>query len=313
MREYLDLQLFGEGGDGGSAGEGTGESIGKTDELARIPERARATYQRALAKHKPAEVATQQTTVDETDKPQHVPFKDLIKSDEYKDEHKAYMDNAIQDRFKKYKGMEESNKKMTDALGIVANKYGLDITSETFLDDLTSKIAEDKSYYEEYAMEHDISTDEAKEILDLKKEVALQKQKDAMREAAEAELEKQQKLQNEMALLQASAERTKAMYPSFDLETEMQNEKFRMLCAATHHDTLAAYRAIHMDELMNAQSYVMAQQANQQAANAIAANKSRPIENGLSSQAATLTQTSWKGASLAEIRRYADEQRRMKK
>lgn len=311
MREYLDLQLFGDGGDGGSAGEGTGEIIGETDELARIPERARATYQRALAKHKPAEVATQQTTAEE-DKPSHVPFKELIKSDEYKEEHKAYMDNAIQDRFKKYKGIEESNKKMSDALGIVANKYGLDVTSEDFLDQLTSKISEDKSYYEEYAMEHDISVDEAKEILDLRKEVALQKQKDAMRVQAEADYERQQKLNEEMALLQASAERTKAIYPSFDLEAEMQNEKFRMLCAATHHDTLAAYRAIHMDELMNAQSYVMAQQANQQAANAIAANKSRPIENGLSSQAATITQTNWKGASLDEIRKYAAEQRRLR-
>lgn len=310
LRRFLNLQLFGEGGDGGATGEGDGGVTGEAmdAELSRIPERARETYKKARAKHQPTNEVSEQPTPAE--KPNHLSYQDLIKSDEYKEEHKAYMDKTIADRFKKYKGIEESNKKMTDALSVVANKYGIDASSETFLDDLVGKIAHDDSYYEDYAMEHDISVEDAKEILDLKNEVARNKAEEKKRAEAEAEYEKQQQFQAEINALKQSAERTKAMYPSFDLDAEMQNEKFRVLCAATHGDTLAAYRAMHHDELMNAQSQVIAQQAHQQAANTVYANKSRPIENGLSSQAATVTQTNWKGASLADIRKQAEIWRR---
>ena len=53
-----------------------------------------------------------------------------------------------------------------------------------------------------------------------------------------------------------------------------------------------------------------ARQAQEQTARAVASNKSRPIENGLSSTAPSVVEQSFKGMSLAEIRAYADEQRR---
>lgn len=317
MLEYLlDLQLFGEGGDGGDGaadgGAAGAEAVGTGEDIpAHIPERARETYRKAMAKNQPkVEPQPQPTNEAPVESSKHVSYQDLIKSDEYKDEHKAYMDKTISDRLKKYKGIEESNKKMNDALSKVAIKYGLDAASETFLDDLSNKISEDNSYYEDYAMEHDIGVNEAKEILDLKQQVALQKQEENRRAMAEAELQKEQQMQEQLNLLRQNAERTKAVYPSFDLDTEMQNERFRVLCAATQGDTLAAYRVIHHDELMKAQGQVMAKQANQAAANAVKANMARPIENGLSSQASTVTTTDWSKASLSDIRKQAAEWRR---
>lgn len=315
----LNLQLFGEGGDGGdSAGEGsegTAGEIGIEEVPARIPERARKAYADAVAKNKPkakAEAKPNPTEAPEA-KAEKTSYADLIKSDEYKEEHKAYMDKTIQDRFKKYKGIEEENKKMASALDIVANKYGVDRASETFLDDLAAKINSDDSYYEDYAMQHDISVEDAKEVLNLKNEIARRNQEDARKEANERlaaeEAEREAAMQKEMEALRASAAKTKEMYPSFNLETEMQNEKFRVICAATHGDTNAAYWACHHAELKQAEGLAASRQASIQAANTIAANKSRPIENGLSSQASTITKTDWRGASLAEIRAYAAEQK----
>lgn len=314
LKIRFNLQFFGEGGDGASAGEGAegGMEEAMDAELARIPQRARETYKRARAKTmptQPTEVPEQPTPAEEEPKA-HVSYHDLIKSDEYKEEHKAYMDKTISERLKKYKGIEESNKKMSDALTKVATKYGIDASSDTFLDDLVGRIDKDDSYYEDYAMEHDISVDDAKEILSLKNEVAKNKAEEKRRAEAEAEFQREQQMQAEIDALRRNAEQTKSIYPSFNLEAEMQDEKFRVLCAATHGDTLAAYRAVHHNELMNAQSQAITLQAQQQVANTVNANKARPIENGLSSQAATVTETNWKNASLADIRKQADIWRR---
>lgn len=300
----LNLQLFGEGGEGGDAGEAAeGTGVETTAEMpAHIPERAKKYYQAAVNKTQPAKP---QTTEEHAETPQRMSYTDLIKSDEYKAEHKAYMEKTINDRLKKYKPMEESYNKATEALSIVANKYGLDPGSENFLDTLVAKIDQDNSYYEDYAMEHNIGTEEAREILTLKQKVARSEQERAMRE-------QQERMNAEIMALRESAERTKAVYPNFDLDFEMQNEQFRVLCAATHGDTTAAYRTIHHDELMRAQGLAASQKATQQIAAAVAANQSRPIENGLSSQATAVTTVDYSKMNLQQLREEAARMRRGK-
>lgn len=313
MLEYLfNLQLFGEGGDGGDGGaDGAAEGVDNSGEdiPAHIPERARGFYKKAMELNKPAKVEEPQPTTP-VEEPKKLSYAELIKSDDYKEEHKAYMDKTIKDRFKKYEGLEESNKKMNDALVKVANKYGLDASSETFMDDLMGKIDADNSYYEDYAMQHDIGTEEAKEILDLKNQMAMQKREEMKRKAAEEEFAKQEEMRMRFESLKANAEKVKEIYPSFNLELEMQNPKFVQLCATTNEDVLTAYRAIHHDELMRAQGLAMSQRAAQQVANTIAANKARPVENGLSSQAASVSTTDWSKASLSQLRAQAEAWRR---
>lgn len=304
MLDYLklDLQLFAEGADGGDgAGEAGAQDSGEDSIPAGIPERAQKAYREALKKSapKPKEEPTPQKTEDNA----HISYADLIKSDEYKEEHKAYMDKAIGDRLKRYKGIEAENQKMLQALSVVGNKYNLDPSSENFLADLTGKIDGDNSYYEDYAMEHNISTEDAKEILTLRQQAKVNEQQ---REQARI----QQAQQEEYQRLLQSAENTKQVYPDFNLDIEMQNELFRNLCAITHGDTLAAYRTIHHDELLRAQGLAASQRAHVQVAQTVAANKARPIENGLSSQASVVTNIDWSKASHDDIRKYAAEQRR---
>lgn len=310
----LNLQLFGEGGgdggDGGSAsatGEGAVDNSGEDKILASIPEKARGIYEKAQAKttksqKKPIEETKAQPTT-ETIATEKLSYADLIKSDDYKDEHKAYMDKTIADRFKKYKGLEEDYGKAKATLDIVAGKYGINPTDENFLEVLNQKIEEDNSYYEDYAMKHDVSAEEARRVVTMERKVA---QMEAEKEAKA----KQEAMRQHMMTLQQNAEKTKARFPQFDLETEMQDERFRRLCAVNNGDTTSAYMACHWNEIIPATVQMTTQQVQMQTAQAVASNQARPIENGMSSSASSVVENNFKGMNLEQIRAYADEQRR---
>ena len=307
---WLNLQLFGEGGDGGdgspasTGGEQVVDNAGETIP-ASIPEKAKKYYQKAMEK---AKVNTKpsveaQPTNEQIATEEKTSYADLIKSDEYKEEHKAYMDKTIGERLKKYKGMEENLGKHKELLEIVAHKYGVSPDDENFLEVLHQKIDADDSYYEGYAMEHDMTTEEARRIVTMERKVA---QADAQREA----MEKQEQMRQQIMLLQRNAEKTKAQFPQFDLEAEMQNEKFRRLCAVNNHDTTAAYMACHYGEIISNQVQMATRQVQAQTAQAVAANKARPIENGLSSSAPSVVTQDFRNMGLKELRQYAEEQRR---
>ena len=311
MLNYLlkfDLQLFGEGGDGGNGGSAsaTGEAAGGTSGEnipAHIPERAKKNYQKALEKNAQAKPAEQSQATNETNATEKLSYEDLIKSDDYKDEHKAYMNKTIGDRLKHFKGLEDSYGKAKATLDIVANKYGVNPDDENFLEVLTQKIEEDDSYFENYALEHDISTEDARKIVTMERKLAKM-------ESQKAEMEKQEKIRQQIMMLNQNAEKTKKQFPTFDLETEMQNEKFRRLCAANNGDTTSAYMACHWNEIIPAQVQMAARQVQEQTAKAVASNKSRPIENGMSNVAPSVAENNFANMSLAELRAYAAEQRR---
>lgn len=314
----LNLQLFGEGGDGsgdgGSASASIGETVGSDDTgekkiPASIPEKARKYYQKAMEKttnktdvstSKDSDSAQPTNEQGATDK---LSYTDLIKSDEYKEEHKAYMDKTIGDRLKKYKGMEDTLGSYKGILDTVATKYGVNPNDENFLQVLSEKIEADDSYYEKYAMDHDITTDEARRIVTMER-------KAAQYDAEKAQREKQEQMQRHIMVLRQNAEKTKSQFPQFDLETEMQDERFRRLCAANNGDTTAAYMACHWNEILPATVQMASKKIQAQTAQAVASNKARPVENGISSSAPSVVQNDFSNMNLQQLRQFAEEQRR---
>ncbi len=314
----LDLQLFadggGDGGDGGSASASVGEALGgeKSGEKeipAFIPEKAKKYYQKAMEK---TEGSTTKAKTDANDNAQStneqsttgkLSYQDLIKSDDYKEEHKAYMDKTIGDRLKKYKGIEEDLGKHKAILDTVASKYGISPDDENFLEVLAGKIEADDSYYENYAMEHDIDTETARKIVNAERIVARD-------EARRQEAEKQEQMRQQIMVLRQNAEKTKALFPDFDLDTEMQDEKFRRLCAATNGDTTAAFKACHHDEIITSTVQRVSKQVQSQTAQSVASNMSRPIENGISSTAPSVVQHDFRNMNLQDLRKFAEEERR---
>lgn len=315
MKNWKWLQLFADGGDGGGEGGGEasasgaeaqgGASLESAMEKAHIPERAKGAFKKAYERRNGAQqVQNEPAGTESTDKPTHVKYEDLIKSDEYKEEHKAYMDRTIKDRFKgqeeRFKQTEERLAKAKEALGVVATKYGLDADSEDFLDSLNAKIAEDDSYYEDYAEAHDISIEEAKKNLNLERKVKTLEAQERQRAEAEAQAKA-------IAELRANAEKTKAMFPEFDLEMEMQNPKFRNLCVATQGDTTAAYQAVHWNEIIPKKVAAEAERAKQAMVQSIASNNTRPIESGLSKNPAAVVNAkpSYRGMNAAQMKEFA--------
>lgn len=314
----LNLQLFadggGDGGDGGSASASVGEALGgeKSGEKeipASIPEKAKKYYQKAMEKTK-GSTTDANTNANDNAQPtneqgttEKLSYQDLIKSDDYKEEHKAYMDKTIGERLKKYKGIEDDLGKHKALLDTVATKYGVSPDAENFLEVLAEKIEADDSYYENYAMEHDISNEEARRIVTMERKAA---QYDAQRE----QMEKQEQMRQQIMTLRQNAEKTKAQFPQFDLDTEMQDERFRRLVAANNGDTTAAFMACHYNEIISNTVQMASKQIQAQTAQAVASNKARPIENGISSTAPSVVQQDFRNMGLQDLRKYAEEQRR---
>ena len=306
----LNLQLFadggGDGGDGGSESQSTGEALGKekSGEIeipAFVPEKAKKIYQKAMEKQKGStteansqtndnvQTTNEQTTTDE------VSYDDFIKS--HKEEHEAYIKKTMGERLKKYKGIEENLGKHKAILDTVAQKYGVSPDDENFLETLSQKVDEDDSYYENYAMEHDISAQEARRIVTMERKA---KQFDVQEE----ERQRQEQMRQHIMVLRQNAEKTKAQFPDFDLETEMQDETFRRLCAANNGDTTAAFMACHWNEILPRTVQMASKKIQAQTAQAVASNKARPIENGISSQAPSVVEQNFKGMSLKELNEY---------
>lgn len=304
----LDLQLFADGGDGGGDGGSATGTVGEADVSetpgdkkipASIPEKAKKYYQKAMERtanktsdsdSTPTESAQATNAPSTTEKRSYT---DIIKSDEYKDEHKAYMDKAIKDRLKKYRGILET----------VGTKYGIDPTDDNFLQVLSEKIEADDSYYEDYAMEHNISAEEARKVVTMERKA---KQFDELQQ----EQARQEQARQQIITLRQNAERTKAQFPDFNLDVEMQDERFRRLCAVNNGDTTAAYMACHWSEIIPATAQRVARQTQAQTAQAVAANKARPMENGISSTAPSVVQQDFRNMNLQELRKFAEEQRR---
>jgi hypothetical protein len=83
---------------------------------------------------------------------------------------------------------------------------------------------------------------------------------------------------------------TKAVYPKFDLRAEMQNPEFLKLLRSNV-DVKTAYEVLHKDEIIPAAMHFTAKTVEQKLTNKVIANGARPVENGNSSQSATVVKS----------------------
>ena len=263
----LDLQLFAEGsgtaeGTSGVTGTDAASHQGDKDSLADVqygiqPESAPA-----------AEVQTA------AQPDRNAEFEKLIRG-EYKDQYNQRVQDTIQKRLKGTQETVEKFNAMSPMLEMLSRKYGVDASD---IDALSKAIQEDDAYYEEEAMEMGVSVQQLKEIRRLERENAEFKR---MKE----EQESQAKASQLVAAWQAQAEQTKSVYPTFDMEAEMQNPQFVNLLRSNV-DVRTAFEVLHKDEIIPAAMQYTAQQTKSKIAKSIASGTSRPAENGISSQSA---------------------------
>lgn len=280
---HLDLRLFADGaaGDGGTDAAGATGVTGaaavsrtkgvKTNPLADIKYGIQENAQAANVQTKATD--TDGNTVETVDR--NAEFEKLIKGD-YKDLYDAKMQDTIQKRLKGTKETVEKYEALKPTLEMMAKKYGVDPSDITALN---KAIEEDDAYYEEEALEKGITVQQLKEIRRMEKENAALKQQ--MRERnAHAQL----------AAWLEDGKKLQSIYPSFNFDAEISNQKFADLLRAGV-DVRSAYEVIHKDEIIPAAMQFTAKTVEQKLTNKIMANGARPSENGMSSQSAAVVKS----------------------
>ena len=276
----LNLQLFAEGtgGDGGTGAEGAKgvtatAAVSQSTKGAKNP-LADVKYGIQAEEASPVAEVTEPNTEDRASK-----FEALIKG-EFKDLYDARVQDTVQKRLKSSKDTVDKYNALTPTLEILAKKYGVDAAD---VEALNKAIEEDDSYFEEEALEKGITVQQLKEIRKIERDNAdLRKQLE--------EKDRRENANKVYATWMEQAEKAKAIYPNFDLRTEMQNPQFASLLRSGI-DAKTAFEVVHKDEIIPAAMQYAAKTAQQKAINNIVANGARPAENGNSSQSATVVKS----------------------
>lgn len=286
--DAVDLQLFAEGGDGGSGAGETSQSAGADsspdegspwqDGEAKLDEKGSAGRESKGPADKDSG-SEDDGEAEEEKKPspaeRRKKFGQMM-SGEYKDLMDEYTDTvsrAVEQRI-------TASPEMRGLLEAIAEKYGTDATDLVALTEAVKNgVVKDDSYFEKIAMEKGVSVKTARELdkletqnrrLTAQQEAAAQMQKAAQEQARIAQIQAQ---------WDAEAEALKAKYPEFDREEVLANpEVGKMMRAGCSME--AAYRAAYFDRLMARQTAATAQQTEQGVLNRVQQRGSRPSENG---------------------------------
>ena len=268
----LDLQFLAEGG--GDGGTGAAGATGVTG-VAAAPQTKGAKNPLADVKYgimtggAPAAEVQDAATPD-----RNAEFEKLIRG-EYKDLYNQRVQDTIQKRLKGTQETVDKFNAMSPMLDMLSRKYGVDASD---IDGLSKAIEEDDAYYEDEAMEKGISVQQLKEIRKMERENAELKRQ--MNEKTT-----QENASKLYAAWMDQAQQAKAVYPSFNLEAEMQNPQFVNLLRSNV-DVRTAFEVLHKDEILPAAMQYTAKTVEQKLAKKIAAGGARPVENGISSQSA---------------------------
>lgn len=279
--KHLNLQLLADGAGAGDGGTGADGAKGVTAEAA-IPQSKGAKNPLANVKYgiqDDVQTATAQASQVAQPDDRNAKFEELIKG-EFKDLYDARVQDTIQKRLKGTKETVEQYEALKPTLEILSKKYGVDASD---IKALSKAIEEDDSYFEEEAMEKGISVEQLKEIRKMERE-------NAQLKAQMEEADRKDSANKLYAKWMGEAEQTQSIYPSFNLEAEMQNPRFLDLLRSQI-DVRTAYEVLHKDEIIPAFAQHTAKVVEQKLTNKIIANGARPIENGNSSQSAVLTKS----------------------
>jgi hypothetical protein len=209
---------------------------------------------------------------------------DEIKNDP---EYNAEIQKIVKSRLKDDGMAKQKLDAMSEVLEIISGKYGVDATDAAAL---KKAVEEDDSFYEEAALEAGMSVSQYKQVQKVTRENARMKQQQ------EQYLRNQFEQHHEQQLIEQSEE-LKKLFPNFDLAKERENKVFASLIAPGGVDVKSAYYAIHHNELQAAAMQITAQKTAEQISSSIQSGARRPLENGSSSKAPSVTTFDYRKAS----------------
>lgn len=265
----IDLQLCAEGGAAGGgegagvAGAAAGSQEGVEQSGQRVVYGRQETAGEAAAPEEAAEGAEEGKAPD-----LDAEFRELIKG-KYKKQYGAMVSDTVRQRLQ---GTEQTGKKLEAVqpiLDILAKKHGVKADD---LAALTQAIEQDDTYFEQEAMERNMSVAELKAIRKMELEQA-----DLRRQVQQ--YQKQEEADKTYGKWMKEAEAVKAVYHEFDLSTELENPQFGQLLMANI-DVKTAFEVIHKDDILPAAMQYAAKTTAEKLANNVRSRGNRPAENG---------------------------------
>lgn len=229
-----------------------------------------------------------------------LPFEQILQM--YGDEINDHTKKTVEKRLRKEKGAAEQLKKLQPFIDRGYRKYGIKSNS---IDDLMSAVSEDKSYYEDLAIQNG-TTAEIEEELDLSRREA-EDAKAKLRDIEQAEIDRQN-----FQLIERQVNEIKATYPDFDLAKELENPKFDQLAHSPGVSLMDAYVMTHWRELQQRTVNTTAQAVERGVVNSIKSS-ARPVENGVKSTSPASVNTDIRNLSMKQIAEIMEEARRGKK
>lgn len=250
-KKRFDLQLFAE--EGASAA---------TDEAAAAAEPTEAGAETVGQDQQPAQE-------------QKASFNDLLKDDQYKREYDKRVEGAVRRRMR---AADAKLAKIDPMFDVLAKKYGIGRGDDGKLDmqALMAAVMSDDGLLEEQAAEEGLTPEGMRKVM--------------RAEQIERSMQAQQAEQENMRLfaaIQEEAEALKAVYPDFDLDAEIGDERFGSLLislqrAGVDAPLRTAYEVAHRQELLQRAVNYTAAKARQDVAASVQSNLSRPREMGSS-------------------------------
>lgn len=270
------LQLFAEGaGDSGTASEtgATGTAAVSQKTGAKGNPLAGVKYGIQEETAPAAEVQKEQTPPD-----LNAEFEELIKG-KYKDSFDSRVQSIVQ---KRLKGSKETADRLTaqqPLMDMLAKRYGVKDAGD--IEALIAAVEEDGGFLEEEAMKRGMSVEQYKVIRAMEKEQAKTERENIRLKNQMQEQERQARYTSWLN----QAEELKAVYPSFDIRTELENPQFRSLLQSNI-PVRTAYEVIHKDDIISGAMQFTARTVEQKLANSVVSGRARPDENGNSNQGA---------------------------
>lgn len=307
MKKLINLQLFAEGGAGASTGAGVaGSNAGGavTGVAGDSPVSQEGGDLSGVVYGKSDMALTQPNNVnspnDISPEDRQKAFDNMIKKGgEYAEAFNKRTQDIINKRFKETKGLEEKLASQNTIMQTLATKYGVNASD---IEGLTKALEDDTSMWEEAAFKEGLSVEQYRNKLALEQENARLK-------AAQEQIEADQgatKIYNQWL---EDAEAVKQKYGvDFDFATELENPQFTDLLGAGVQFE-AAYKAVHIDEMLNGAMAQTAEKVSEALVNKVASRAQRPSENGIQSSSSRTFKSDpnkFTDADMAEIARRVE-------
>ena len=223
-----------------------------------------------------------------------------LKRGKYKAQFDKEVQGLINKRFAKSKETEASLKAQLDEqnklIDLLHSRNGT-----KSIEELYGKIENDESYLEQKAYEMGLTRDQVKEFEKMERHINEMERVVDDYKSREAEAAKEAQANAQVEKWRAEEAEIKAVYPGFDLETEIQNEQFARLISANI-PVKTAFEVTHHDEIMQAGIAYASKETAKKVTENIRARGARPQEIGASNKASFTSQKDIADLSLEQIR-----------